>query len=716
MRLLSLELTGFRGFATKQTIDLDADAVIVVGANGNGKTSLFDAILWAITGRIPRLGNDDSLLTCKFSETGQARVVLRLGRAAGAPPLTVTRVFDGTGTRVSVETPEGVLRGPEAEGRLIQQIWKEAATAARPADALATAITRSVYLQQDLVRDFIDSVTAQDRFGAVSELVGAGRVTDLQGELERAKKSWSLATNSRVTELLPLRARLSSIESRIAELSARAIPVEGGLPEAAWSTWWGQMQAMELKVSAVPMTSREAAGAIDAAIKQLDAARRATERKRRLLDALSQELGSLAGRVRPDMDLLRDKVTEMRRRVQEALEKTAAEQARVAETRRLQAELLEKSEQLQALAALAIKHLGEKCPVCDQQYSVDATRRRLEFTLARGTTPAIHPSLPDALPELLESLALQEKGLSAAELELRTAEQVMSGIEAIELDILMRLSDLGIEVRDSVERLPSVVAANTATNQRVDDLAAAQRTGEAFALRISQIGDQATVQDLQRELEAMRTKLEHADTEIAHRVATGDQAQRVIEALREAASRVVTERVKDIQPLLSDIYGRIDVHPAFRVVRFLTSVVRGRGQLDAIVSDPLFEVDCDAPSTVLSSSQMNALAVCTFMSLNLGILSPPLEAAILDDPLQSLDDINLLGLIDLLRRTKDQRQLLVSTHDMRFGSLLARKLRPGSAQQRTVVIELNGWSRTGPTVTTRDVHCDPVPIRLLAAV
>jgi hypothetical protein len=112
---------------------------------------------------------------------------------------------------------------------------------------------------------------------------------------------------------------------------------------------------------------------------------------------------------------------------------------------------------------------------------------------------------------------------------------------------------------------------------------------------------------------------------------------------------------------------------------------------------------------------MNALAVCTFLSLNLGVSRPPLDTAILDDPLQSLDDINLLGLIDLLRRTKDQRQLFVSTHDARFGQLLARKLRPGSSKKRTVVIELEGWSRTGPTITARDVHCDPVPLRLVAA-
>lgn len=714
MRLLSLELAGFRGFATKQAFDLDADAVIVVGANGNGKTSLFDAVLWAIAGRVPRLGADDAPLACKFSETGQVRVALRLGQADGASPLTITRVFDGARTTVAVETPEGVLRGPEAQGRVIQQIWKEAATAASPAEALATALTRSVYLQQDLVREFIESVTAQDRFGAVSELVGAGRVIDLQSELERAKRAWSQVTNSRAAELQPLRGRLSTMESRLAELKARPISAEPGIEETAWSEWWGRMQAMGLKASAVPITSREAAGAINDAIMQLDAARRAAERRRPILDALTQELSEIATRTLPDLASLRGRIDVGQQRIQETRAKVSAEQARVAEVRRLQAELKEKSLQLQALASLALKHLGEKCPVCDQDYNVDATRRRLERTAAGGNTPA-SPSQADALPGLLESLASQEKELSAAQLDLRVAEQSLRDVQAADLAIDKRLKELGIVVAHSLARPPSVMAAAKETNLRIDELTGAQRTGEAFALRLSQVGDQATIQELRREIESARVKLQQEDAELGKRAATGEQAQRVIEALREAASRVVTERVKEIEPLLSDIYSRIDVHPAFRVVRFLASVSRGRGQLETVVSDPLSEIHSDTPAKVLSSSQMNALAVCIFLSLNLGVSSPPLEAAILDDPLQSLDDINLLGLIDLLRRAKDQRQLFVSTHDARFGNLLARKLRPGSSEQRTIVIELEGWSRTGPSVTTRDVQCDPVPLRLAAA-
>lgn len=120
----------------------------------------------------------------------------------------------------------------------------------------------------------------------------------------------------------------------------------------------------------------------------------------------------------------------------------------------------------------------------------------------------------------------------------------------------------------------------------------------------------------------------------------------------------------------------------------------------------------DRPEAILSSSQLNALAVSLFLTLNLGLPSVPLPVAILDDPLQSLDDVNLLGLVDLLRRTKAQRQLFVSTHDRRFADLLARKLRPVEDGERTRVIELGAWSREGPSIEESDFKPDPERMRI----
>ena len=119
------------------------------------------------------------------------------------------------------------------------------------------------------------------------------------------------------------------------------------------------------------------------------------------------------------------------------------------------------------------------------------------------------------------------------------------------------------------------------------------------------------------------------------------------------------------------------------------------------------------PALVLSSSQLNVLAVVTFLALNLAVPTLPLQLAAFDDPLQSLDNVNLLGLADLLRRIRGRRQVMISTHDDRLASLLERKLRPIGEAQRTMMIHMDGWSRGGPIVESHDVPPDVAGLRLI---
>ena len=149
------------------------------------------------------------------------------------------------------------------------------------------------------------------------------------------------------------------------------------------------------------------------------------------------------------------------------------------------------------------------------------------------------------------------------------------------------------------------------------------------------------------------------------------------DALRESAGDLVKDQLREIEPVLQRIYETCDPHPALKAVRLVSSMFRGRGQLGTVIEDPENEnARSDDPARIFSSSQINVLAVLLFLALNLTVRSLPLQCAILDDPLQSLDDLNLLGLVDVLRHVKDQRQMFISTHDHRFGSLLRRKLRP----------------------------------------
>jgi len=638
--------------------------------------------------------------------------MLRMKDAGTGRLLTVTRSFDGKERRVSVETSEGVYQGPSAEGRLIDIVWPDAASASDPSEALASVLTRSVYLQQDLIRHFVEAASDQERFAAVSELVGAGRVTELQSALEQAKKAWSTATTQRQEELRPLRERLDLIQSRLSDLTVRASATASAITPDAWSQWWRDLAAVGLPLNQVEPSSRDAPSAIDSAIKQLDALRRSTERRVNALRLVDTDIAALVSQPGPEIQALRDKVVAVQQQVEDLKLVVAQEQTRLAEVRRVQAALEENNEQLKTLAVLALKHLEDRCPVCAQTYDKKATRQRLEAMAKGGVGTA---STPDKLPTLLTALAAKEQEAAAAAVTLRSAEQALSERHMVLESLRARLIELGLTASGTSRDRPAVAKAIAEADAAIQRLGELQRTGESLALRLAQSSAAAAIDELRVEGEALLRDTSERERAIAARNQTGELAQRVIEALREAGSAVVQQRLREIGPLLQSIYARIDPHPAFRLVAFLSRVFRGRGELSTVVSDPVEDKECDLPAAVLSSSQVNALAVSVFLALNIGVSKPPLSVAILDDPLQSLDDINLLGLVDLLRRAKDRRQMLVSTHDEAFGSLLCRKLRPSGANGRTVVIELDTWSRQGPVVQTREVKSDPVQLRLVAA-
>src|SRR5665213_1772194 len=217
MRLKSLAVAGFRGFPQPVQFDLDADAVIVAGVNGSGKTSFFDAILWALSGSVGRLGADSAALVSEYSSSGGARVQLTLSADDGSTGIVVRR-FDGAmHLTVQMDSAKPVT-GPAADARLIDLLWPDAKSAADQMVALTRSLTRATYLQQDSVRDFVDADTEQDRFQVVGELVGAGRIADLQRQLESSRNAWTRATTSLTKDVTPLEMERGTIIDRLSRL------------------------------------------------------------------------------------------------------------------------------------------------------------------------------------------------------------------------------------------------------------------------------------------------------------------------------------------------------------------------------------------------------------------------------------------------------------------------------------------------------------------
>jgi len=206
------------------------------------------------------------------------------------------------------------------------------------------------------------------------------------------------------------------------------------------------------------------------------------------------------------------------------------------------------------------------------------------------------------------------------------------------------------------------------------------------------------IQDVELEFRKLGSKLR--GYEETH-VLAGD----MINAIRDASLAVVMRKIGDISPLLNKIYWRINPHPSFSEVAFNSSLYYGKGQMTIQVADVLHQESIVRdPEVIFSSSQLNALAVSIFLSFNIGTDFAKLPLTILDDPLQSLDELNLLGLVDVLRRLKLNRQLIVTTHESRLKLLLSNKLRPTKPGEAVILCSFTNWTRKGPELTVSRIE------------
>lgn len=165
--LTRLMIERFRGFDAPLSLDFDASAVLLAGANGTGKTSLFDAIQWLLLDSVPRLKshrmhrNEEFLVNrWRPRELAVVEAEWRLGGQA-----VVAR---RTGTS------ESSLLEVVAEG----QTYRDAAGAQKLEDLLVHGelpleemLLTSGLLQQDDLRALL-TTKPQERYRRILRLLG----------------------------------------------------------------------------------------------------------------------------------------------------------------------------------------------------------------------------------------------------------------------------------------------------------------------------------------------------------------------------------------------------------------------------------------------------------------------------------------------------------------------------------------------------------------
>lgn len=142
------------------------------------------------------------------------------------------------------------------------------------------------------------------------------------------------------------------------------------------------------------------------------------------------------------------------------------------------------------------------------------------------------------------------------------------------------------------------------------------------------------------------------------------------EQINNQRNQYVTNIIKDIQILFYIYSGRILQESYFGRGLFIKPDFERNRVL--FVYGNYNDSDVDALYN-MSSGQLVAVAIAFMLSLNRLYSTNNLIA--IDDPVQTIDDINLWGLMETLRHDFKKHFILLSTHESNYGQLLDYKFR-----------------------------------------
>lgn len=680
-----LRVAAFRGFAEPVDIDLNASVVIVHGPNGLGKTSLFDALQWVLLGDLARLRDarmrrtDEYIVNAyRAGDSATVEVEIRLDNER----VRLLRTGDRSQSVLTWQSAEaGTLRGQDAEDLLAMKFG------GGPDLDLAASLNACGLLQQDATRDVLAS-KPRDRFEIFSKILGLGELANVEqwarGEAEQASSFFREAESQVVSaerDASQAAAALTSLQ-QIASTRPAVADVAARLHELIASAGFPNAVALETRDEAASVT------AVATTVAR-EAADIASELRTLLDDAEIQ--------VRPPADN-KDSLARRRDQANEALanRQLALTQAQE-ELRRLQ----EAQASLALMASAVLPHVaGPLCPVCGQGVDESDLRLRLEELENGLSTTAAQQRVTETARAVEQSetavISILRAEREAAVRDLRRAEWQRS-LDRLTLRMTSMISPPALF---GLSRIPADVSD---APPRLDALADAAAQVAALGRELTTVWDANTSAEETRAANRADQADERLQTARLRRHQLGSVRSRssaLHGAVRDARLEVVRQEFARLGPLAQDIYSRLDPHPTFQDIDLISETYRAAGTTVAQVRDPISNVTAD-PMVIFSSAQSNIAAISYLMALNLASVGAPV--LLLDDPLQAMDDVNVLGFADLCRHVRRQRQLFVSTHERRFALLLERKLAPRQPSDRTIALEFVGWDRSGPTLKPRDV-------------
>lgn len=629
MRLSYVHLHGFRGYREPVRLEFADSFTIIDGRNGVGKSTMFDAVEFALTGTISKY------LDAKADGESVANYLWwagPLGQGLDISKHFVEVGFSNGDVQFAIRRTPLDPKNFDVHFEIAHLLQPDAA----PREAIVQLCNSTIIRDEHIARLSLD-LKEGDRFALLRDAIGA---VDAEDWIKRAQAIYSVSV-----------ARTKAAQGEVEAAGIAQANAAKQLDQAR-----GSLPAVDIVA--------QACARLQLALGTSVAGSQLSDLARQRIAAISLEKENLQSLIAgyAHFENVRRALPDAEKRTSESSVAAEVAQLRYADALNAMSaspdatEFSRQAKQLEHLIDLG-RRLGLRdghCPLCASGISHE--------DFIQGLDQAIN--IAKQLDTKAVEQAQKERERDAAFVEVQTSEQAFlkASAERDQLALSIerfntRLAEASLREATAAEieiRFAKVTADQQAiaSDLRMFDTHSIDRVIGRL------IGDQSTAVDRVRSAEVRLGRARTAEA----------RAKSIYDAARRAAAETLQLRLDRVIPLMSELYKRLRPHPIWNDIEYSV-----RGDVNRFLT---LKVDGEVnPQFVFSSGQRRATGLAFLLSVNLSIAWSKWKSILLDDPVQHVDDFRTVHLAEVLAQLcASGRQVICAVEDSALADLMCRRL------------------------------------------
>lgn len=196
---------------------------------------------------------------------------------------------------------------------------------------------------------------------------------------------------------------------------------------------------------------------------------------------------------------------------------------------------------------------------------------------------------------------------------------------------------------------------------------------EKFTAYLSNLKSSQKIKNKNESIAKNIELLETKQRELSVGIVQFDNVKRALDETMVYFSKLASDSINN--DILNDMFMYIEPHLKYDEISFKVEL-NGNNKGIYIQAKSNSMDDCNTPIYYLSEAQINILSICIFLADHARELESSINTIVIDDPVQSMDDLNSYALIDLCKifTRRFKKQIIITTHNRSFFNLFRDKL------------------------------------------